>query len=282
MISGSIEFACPFCEKVTRVPATFAGKQGKCPGCQKVIEVPTPDVAGAQTTVDERPPDAGDTAVYGAEAAPPVFEYRHGAPPPAGGVAIGGPVVVDGDDDRRPCPSCGEPIKVAAKKCKFCGEFLDPSLRAQRRAPALEVGRLASPWVRLAAAFIDNVLVGVPAGVLGVAGIFMIDQRMEAAGLVLMLLALLVHVLYHVYSWYLIATTGQNIPKRWLGIKIVRVDGAPVDFVSGVVLRNWVYALVTLVPYLGACIWWAGFLFILAEDRRCLHDHIASTMVVEV
>jgi len=30
--------------------------------------------------------------------------------------------------DTRPCPFCGELIKVAAVKCRFCGEFLDKSL----------------------------------------------------------------------------------------------------------------------------------------------------------
>jgi hypothetical protein len=28
-------------------------------------------------------------------------------------------------DDVRPCPFCGEPIKVRAIKCRFCGEYLD-------------------------------------------------------------------------------------------------------------------------------------------------------------
>ena len=30
----------------------------------------------------------------------------------------------------KPCPFCGEQIMETAKKCKHCGEFLDPVLRA--------------------------------------------------------------------------------------------------------------------------------------------------------
>ena len=30
----------------------------------------------------------------------------------------------------KPCPLCGEQIMETAKKCKHCGEFLDPVLRA--------------------------------------------------------------------------------------------------------------------------------------------------------
>src|SRR5262245_29355691 len=31
------------------------------------------------------------------------------------------------DDDRRPCPVCGEPILKTAKVCRFCGEKFAPS-----------------------------------------------------------------------------------------------------------------------------------------------------------
>ena len=44
------------------------------------------------------------------------------------------------------------------------------------------------------------------------------------------------------YQWYLISTTGQSLAKRWMGIKIVRIDGTPVNFVNGVILRSWVMA----------------------------------------
>lgn len=36
-----IQFACPYCGRVTKVPVTLAGKQGRCAGCRKVLEVPT-------------------------------------------------------------------------------------------------------------------------------------------------------------------------------------------------------------------------------------------------
>lgn len=300
---GSIEFACPYCEKVTRVPATYAGKQGKCPGCQRVIEVPDPSAGGAAaqvTTYEPPPPGAIGTAVTGAHQAPgsdaPLFDYKRGeaTTQPIGtpvadvapvGSAAGGRAEVA--ERTRPCPSCGESIKAAAKKCKFCGEFLDDRLRAQRRSPGVPVGRLASPWTRLAAAFLDNMLVGLPTGLLAVGGAIVLENARNngaqmALGFGLLGLAFLVYLSYHAYSWYLISTRGQNIPKGWLGIKIVRIDGQPVDFVSGVLLRNWVYYAVNLVPYIGACFWWAGYLLILGQDRRCLHDHIASTVVVEV
>ena len=39
---------------------------------------------------------------------------------------------------KRPCPYCGESILTTAKKCRFCNEFLDESLRAahEYKAPS--------------------------------------------------------------------------------------------------------------------------------------------------
>jgi len=38
--------------------------------------------------------------------------------------------------DETACPFCGESIKRVARKCKHCGEYLDPSLRAAHQPPA--------------------------------------------------------------------------------------------------------------------------------------------------
>jgi hypothetical protein len=41
------------------------------------------------------------------------------------------------------------------------------------------------------------------------------------------------------YQWYLLSTTGQTLGKRWSGIRIVKVDGSPLTFVSAVLVRSW-------------------------------------------
>lgn len=85
-----------------------------------------------------------------------------------------------------------------------------------------------------------------------------------------------------VYQWYLISTTGQTLGKKWLKIRIMKTDGRPVDFVSGVLLRNWVLALLANIPYIGGCIGLVDALMIFGSEQQCLHDKIASTKVVAV
>lgn len=48
-VPAGIEFACPHCQRVTKVPVTLAGKQGRCAGCRKVIEVPSGVPASGRT-----------------------------------------------------------------------------------------------------------------------------------------------------------------------------------------------------------------------------------------
>lgn len=82
------------------------------------------------------------------------------------------------------------------------------------------------------------------------------------------------------YQWYLISKTGQTLGKRWTGIKIVKLDGLPVDFVSGVIMRNWIVGLMGAIPYVGSCVGLVDALMIFGDERRCLHDLIAGTKVI--
>jgi len=84
-----------------------------------------------------------------------------------------------------------------------------------------------------------------------------------------------------IYQWILITNTGQTIGKKWMRIRIVRVDGSPVGFGDGVVLRDWIMRGIGFIPGLGGCIALVGYLMIFGQERRCLHDRIAGTKVVK-
>lgn len=76
---------------------------------------------------------------------------------------------------------------------------------------------------------------------------------------------------------FLLATRGWTVGKRVLKLRVESVHGGPADFVQLVVLR-------TLLPaVLGFCCGLFSLidaLFIFGEERRCLHDLLAGTVVV--
>jgi uncharacterized RDD family membrane protein YckC len=79
---------------------------------------------------------------------------------------------------------------------------------------------------------------------------------------------------------WLVASNGQSIGKRLVGIKVVRTDGSRASFVRIFLLRNLVNGLPNLLPYVGWLYQLADPLLIYQDSRRCLHDLIADTTVV--
>jgi uncharacterized RDD family membrane protein YckC len=73
---------------------------------------------------------------------------------------------------------------------------------------------------------------------------------------------------------------GQTWGKKIVGLRIVDMDGAQPDL--GVLLgRRYLFANgVGLIPLLGWLVSMANVLFIFRGDKRCLHDLVAGTQVV--
>jgi len=132
---------------------------------------------------------------------------------------------------------------------------------------------LADRSTRFAGRVIDNLLFGLSLSPL-LAGVFLgqNDPWWYATGIVPLLFA--------AYQSYLVATTGQSVAKRWLGLMIVRTDGERAGFLMGVVVREWVVLMLGFVPILGMLFRLADSLLIFGEERRCLHDYLAGTQVV--
>jgi uncharacterized RDD family membrane protein YckC len=83
-----------------------------------------------------------------------------------------------------------------------------------------------------------------------------------------------------VWAWLTIrgvVENGQSIAKKMLAIRVVRSDGSPATLGRIFWLRNVVNTLISIVPFY----FLIDFLFIFAEDRQCLHDKIADTIVVK-
>ena len=105
-----------------------------------------------------------------------------------------------------------------------------------------------------------------------------ISGMLTGPGIVITVLALLAWC--GITAW-LVATNGQTIGKRMVGIKVVRTDGSPASFARIFLLRNVVNFLPTFLPFIGLLYQLViDPIFIFQDSRRCLHDLIADTTVV--
>ena len=84
-----------------------------------------------------------------------------------------------------------------------------------------------------------------------------------------------------VINGYLLATRGQTIGKIAAGTRIVSIaDGRILPFHKVILLRYLPLWVIAYVPFIGPIVGLINPLFIFREDRRCLHDHVAGTRVV--
>jgi uncharacterized RDD family membrane protein YckC len=149
--------------------------------------------------------------------------------------------------------------------------------------PAPPVLELAGCGERLAAAIFDSIL-GVLAALPGIVLIIAAlntSRREEDVipGIIVLALGILGIT---AYQWYLLAVAGQTIGKRILRIRVARhPDGANPGFGRAVGLRIIVSGLPAAIPIIGSLYGLADVLLIFGEPRRCIHDYIASTVVVK-
>lgn len=88
-------------------------------------------------------------------------------------------------------------------------------------------------------------------------------------------------VLYLVLHGYLLVTRGQTIGKALFRIRIARPGGsqAPIGRILG--LRDSPMFVMSIWPLLGPIYMLVDCLFIFRASRRCLHDQIADTVVLQ-
>ncbi|MGN6545335.1 MAG: RDD family protein [Aureliella sp.] len=82
---------------------------------------------------------------------------------------------------------------------------------------------------------------------------------------------------------YLLATRSQTIGKYLMKTQIVDVNtGRPADFVHSFLLRLLLNGLISSIPCIGSIYAIVDICFIFREDRRCIHDLLAQTCVVDI
>jgi uncharacterized RDD family membrane protein YckC len=83
-----------------------------------------------------------------------------------------------------------------------------------------------------------------------------------------------------VWTWLTLkqmAATGQSLAKKYFNIKVVLSDGSPAPLSTLILRRNILNGILSMIPLYGL----VEVLFIFGENRQCLHDKMADTIVVE-
>ena len=79
------------------------------------------------------------------------------------------------------------------------------------------------------------------------------------------------------YTVKFLGENGQSIGKKACKIKILRKDGSEVSISRVIIGRNLVNGVLGIIPLYGII----DSLLIFGNQRRCVHDYIADTIVVK-
>lgn len=206
-------------------------------------------------------------------------------------------------EDTGKCPKCGYTRDPSWTECPACGVIfarLRPATaelsppppptseedglynpyqapRADVYEPAAGKGQLelADAGMRLLAQIINNLLFAVMI-VVGFIPFFTLGQGEEPGCGHFGLMAIMAMV-WCSWNWSWLAKYGQSVGKRMLNMRVVMSNGEPATMGRLVGMRLFVgRGILGIIPFYGL----VDALFIFRDDRRCVHDHVADTIVV--
>lgn len=148
---------------------------------------------------------------------------------------------------------------------------------------------LADRGTRFVAQLLDGLILAIPAALIIVGAALalpMLTRSLPEPGWTFLAVtavlqyALILGVYLAINGW-LLSTRGQTVGKKVCGIKIVRRDGSLPTLAESFWRRYALFQAVGQIPLLGPVFNIVDVCFIFRENRRCLHDDIAGTIVVK-
>ncbi|GAB4146713.1 MAG: hypothetical protein Tsb009_19530 [Planctomycetaceae bacterium] len=263
----TIEFECNNCRNVLRTSDDKAGATAKCPECGSLVNVPAAvEDTGFEFLDDESEFSFEDDNAYAAqEPRRSRYASRSGASDfssPQQRVTT------------KPCPMCGEQIRIAAIRCHHCGEDLDDEYSdgdySRRQLD------YAGFWLRFVAYIIDLFIVIIPVSVIFVAFdlIFNIQRPVQAEIAMSNSRTIIVWGSIWCYKSLMEASPSQaSLGKMALGLIVVDESGNRISF-GRALGRNFSQVLSYFICCAGFII--AGF----TERKQALHDLIAGCLVI--
>lgn len=157
---------------------------------------------------------------------------------------------------------------------------------------------LAERWKRFVGALVDGCLETIcwtPAGLAmmrGMRDLAASGEVSDPAQLMPQVMPLAIRAMVHSLPYLavlvliqaiLLSVRSQSVGNMLVRTRIVNVtDGAPGGFLRAFLLRGALARVLRQVPFIGGLFWLVDTCFIFREDKRCLHDLIAGTKVVNV
>lgn len=137
---------------------------------------------------------------------------------------------------------------------------------------------LAPVWRRILARFLTLVglvlTVGLAEGIL-----IFLPKSVTRDPLIMWSILVALPVIYLLVNAVMLARTGQDIGKRYSGIRVVNADGNKATEMTGLVKRDALTFVIGLTG-IGVLYWLADFVTLFGKGGRTLHDRIAGTRVV--
>ena len=148
---------------------------------------------------------------------------------------------------------------------------------------SIQPGELASRGARLGGSIVDGLIaVAIIWPAMYFTGMF--DRAMEGTQSYeeVIVGALFGFAVFLVLNGYLLATRGQTIGKVAAQTRIVSIEDRKIlPLWKIILLRVAPVSLASIIPLAGSILTLIDVLFIFRQDCRCVHDHIAGTIVVK-
>ena len=140
---------------------------------------------------------------------------------------------------------------------------------------------LAERSSRLGAAIVDSLIFSAMVYIPMLVGMMIVGAGSDDGSGAFLLIGMgLAFVGFAVWTWLTLKQmkeTGQSLAKKYFNIKVVHTDGSQVPLSTLILKRNVLTWLLSIIPLYGLI----EVLFIFSEQRQCLHDKLADTLVVE-
>jgi uncharacterized RDD family membrane protein YckC len=150
-----------------------------------------------------------------------------------------------------------------------------------------KTNELAGRGSRLGAVIIDSVII-IPTfiGIAMITGFWDEIMPRMASGIPLslkenLIMFLVGQSIFLILNGSFLANYGQTIGKRVMKIKIVDMEGNNLGLIKLYSLRYLTFSLFSQIPVAGGLISLVNILFIFGKERKCLHDRLAGTQVIQ-